>query len=212
MDPLVASNALLWLLVIALAGVVLALARQVGILHERLAPFGALDVARGPAVGDAAPTLRVVALDGGEVAIGGTDAEGRSTLLFFLSPSCPVCATLLPTLERVAAEEGSVLRCLLASDGDPAEHAHFVREKRLDPARYLLSRELGLRFEVSKLPYAVLLDAGGVVCAKGIVNTREHLESLFEARRLGVASIQEHLAADAGAPSKRRDLGGHLDA
>jgi methylamine dehydrogenase accessory protein MauD len=212
MEALVVSNVLLWVLVIALAGVVFALARQVGVLHERLAPAGALALARGPEVGEAAPALRVASLAGEEVAIGGREAEGRSTLLFFVSPTCPVCATLLPTLARVAAEEGPPLRCLLASDGEPAEHARFVRAKRLDPARYLLSRELGVRFEVSKLPYAVLLDAAGIVRAKGIVNTREHLESLFEARRLGVGSIQEHLAAGAGEASALREAGGALDA
>ena len=38
---LVVSNIILWVIVIALALVVLALARQVGILHERVAPAGA---------------------------------------------------------------------------------------------------------------------------------------------------------------------------
>jgi hypothetical protein len=37
----------------------------------------------------------------------------------------------------------------------------------------------------------VLLDDEGKVRAKGLVNTREHLESLFEAKERGVASLQE---------------------
>ncbi len=37
-DPLLVSNALLWVLVVGLALVVLALARQIGVLHERIAP------------------------------------------------------------------------------------------------------------------------------------------------------------------------------
>ena len=41
--------------------------------------------------------------------------------------------------------------------------------------------------------YAVLLDDQGVVLARGIINSREHLESLFEAKKLGVASLQEYL-------------------
>ena len=41
-DALIASNLLLWVLVIVLAAVVLALVRQIGVLHERLAPAGAL--------------------------------------------------------------------------------------------------------------------------------------------------------------------------
>jgi methylamine dehydrogenase accessory protein MauD len=178
--------------VVALAGVVAALARQVGVLHERLAPLGALATASGPAPGEAAPLLLAPALSGAPVQIGGADESGRRTLLFFASPTCPMCKTLLPTVRRAVAAERT--RLVYASDGDPAEHAAFAREQALDPASYVLSRELGLRYQVAKLPYAVLIDAAGIVRAKGIVNTREHVESLFEADRLGVPTIQAHLA------------------
>ena len=57
----------------------------------------------------------------------------------------------------------------------------------------MLSAELGMRFRVSKLPYALLIDEAGRVRAKGLVNSREQLESLFAARELGVASVQEYL-------------------
>jgi methylamine dehydrogenase accessory protein MauD len=192
-DALLTSNALLWLVIVALAGVVAALARQVGVLHERLAPLGALAIARGPETGEAAPVLLAPALSGAAVKIGGADESGRRTLLFFASPTCPMCKTLLPTVRRAVAGEERV-RFVLASDGDPSEHAAFARDHDLDPASYVLSRELGLRFEVAKLPYAVLIDAAGIVRAKGLVNTREHVESLFEAERLGVPTIQAHLA------------------
>jgi methylamine dehydrogenase accessory protein MauD len=46
---------------------------------------------------------------------------------------------------------------------------------------------------VNRLPYAVLLDGAGVLRAKGLVNSREHLESLFEAHERGVASLQDWL-------------------
>jgi hypothetical protein len=42
-----------------------------------------------------------------------------------------------------------------------------------------------------------LLDEKGVLVAKGLVNSREHLESLFEAKRLGVASVNEYMSAKA---------------
>jgi len=193
-EALVVSNLVLWGLVVALGLTVLALTRQLGLLHERIAPAGALASARGPAVGDVLPERRFPTLAGGELALGG--ASGR-TLLFFLSSSCPVCKSLLPTLRRMAADDRA-LRLVLASDGPPAEHEDFVTSERLEPAAYVLSRELGLWMEVAKLPWAVLIDADGVVRAKGLVNTREHLESLFEAERLGVGSLQEHLARATG--------------
>ncbi|MGH7820705.1 MAG: methylamine dehydrogenase accessory protein MauD, partial [Candidatus Binatia bacterium] len=45
--------------------------------------------------------------------------------------------------------------------------------------------------------YAALIDASGTVRAKGLVNTREHVESLFEASELGVASIQDFVRRQA---------------
>jgi methylamine dehydrogenase accessory protein MauD len=51
-----------------------------------------------------------------------------------------------------------------------------------------------MTYQVSRLPFAALLDAGGRLRARGLVNSREHLESLFEAQRLGVASLQDYFA------------------
>ena len=46
---------------------------------------------------------------------------------------------------------------------------------------------------MSRLPYAVLIDERGIIRAKGMINTREHLESLFNAKELGVGSVQDYL-------------------
>jgi len=190
-DALVISNAILWVAVIVLSGVVMALARQLGVLYERVAPAGALLQGHGPVVGDAAPVVTAEDLHGGAVTLGATRDDGRSTLLFFLSPTCPVCKTLLPVLRSIARREGRWLDVVLASDGPRDEHEMFVRGERLEQFRYLLSPTLGMTWQVGKLPYAALIDESGVLRAKGLVNTREHLESLFEAKERGVASIQD---------------------
>ncbi|HEU4429833.1 MAG TPA: methylamine dehydrogenase accessory protein MauD [Myxococcota bacterium] len=197
-DALLVSNALLWIAVIALALLVLALARQVGVLHERVAPVGALALGRGPRVGEAAPGIEAPTLAGARIALGGVAADGRGTLLFFLSPTCPVCKALLPALHSVIAREDPALRLVYASDGPEPEHRAFAEAHGLDLAAYALSTELGLAHHVGKLPYAVLIDAAGVIRAQGLVNTREHLESLFEARERGVGSIQEFVARERG--------------
>ena len=41
----------------------------------------------------------------------------------------------------------------------------------------------------------VLLDGQGVIRAKGLTNTREHLESLLEADKTGFASLQQYIAS-----------------
>jgi methylamine dehydrogenase accessory protein MauD len=190
-DALVISNAILWVAVIVLSGVVMALARQLGVLYERVAPAGALLQGHGPAVGDAAPVVQAEDLRGGTVTLGAARDDGRSILLFFLSPTCPVCKTLLPVLRSIARREAGWLDVVLASDGPRHEHEAFVRAERLEQFRYVLSPALGMTWQVGKLPYAVLVDETGVLRAKGLVNSREHLESLFEAKERGVASLQD---------------------
>ena len=192
-DALVVSQVVLWVAVVLLAGAVAALARQIGGLYERVAPAGALMASRGPRVGEAAPVVHAEAIAGGTGAVGGARDDGRSTLVFFLSPTCPVCKELLPALRSAARRERGWLDVVLASDGPRAEHEPFVRREGLEAFPYLLSAPLGITYAVGRLPYAVLLDAAGVVRAKGLVNSREHLESLFEARERGVASLQDWL-------------------
>ncbi len=189
-DALLVSNLALWIAVLVLAAVVVALVRQIGVLHERLQPVGALALASAAQAGSAAPVVAAPDLDGRPHTVGGPAADGRDTLLFFLSPSCPVCKALLPVLKTLGEAESRRLRVLLASDGPRGEHQAFASRAGLS-LPYLLSTQLGVAYGVGKLPWAVLIDAAGVVRAHGLVNTREHLESLFEAQSLGVASIQE---------------------
>lgn len=193
-SALIVSNVMLWLVVVALAATVLALLRQVGMLHERVAPVGALTPASGLRIGAAAPVLEVLDWNRRALRIGAAKDTGRSTLLLFVAPSCPVCKTVLSIVDSIMKREQGWLDLVLASDGAVPEHEAFVRELRL-AARwpYVLSEALGLAYQVGKLPYAVLIDAAGVVRARGLVNNREHLESLFEASELGIGTLQEYL-------------------
>lgn len=189
---LIASQILLGVVVLALAVVCFALARQIGVLHERIAPAGALSVNQRLKVGDAAPTLALTAIDGRALTIGD---KAASQLYFFLSPDCPVCKTLLPIVRSIAAAERDWLKVILASDGgDEGKHREFAAREKLEEFPYVLSEALGRSFGVGKLPYAVLVDDAGKIASMGLVNSREHLESLFEAKERGVASLQEFAA------------------
>jgi methylamine dehydrogenase accessory protein MauD len=192
-EALLVSNFVLWGVVIAMGLVIVALVRQVGVLHERIAPAGALAVQEGAVVGERAPQLAVETLGGETLELGAPRDDDRATLLFFLSPDCPVCKTLLPALRSLRRFEARRLDVVLASDGEREEHLRFVAEQKLDALPYVLSPALGIAFGVSKLPFAALVDGDGMLRARGLVNTREHLESLLEAMELGVGSIQEFL-------------------
>ena len=192
--PLLVSNITLWILLAGLALTVVALARQIGVLHERIAPAGALMVSGGPKVGEAAPVLDLTDVDGHDISIGAVRSDAKSTLMFFLSPNCPVCKTLLPVLKSSQKSERDWLEIMLASDGDAGEQQTFIDEYKLRNFTYILSSNLGLTYQVGKLPFAVLLDHDGIIRSKGLVNSREHLESLFEAKERGVASVQEYIS------------------
>ncbi len=191
---LLISNLLLWVLVLGLGGVVILLSRQIGVLHERITPVGALMVGRGLQPGDASPVFTLDNLNDADVPVtlGGMREDGASTIAFFVSPTCPVCASLLPVLRSLVNQTDN-LRLVLASDGDENEHRAFIARKGLGDLPYVLSPDLGMSYGVSKLPYAVLVDAAGTVRAHGLVNSREHLESLLETEREGVASIQDYM-------------------
>jgi methylamine dehydrogenase accessory protein MauD len=185
----------LWVVVVCLALVVLALARQIGVLHERVQPVGALKLAQALNAGQAAPAIDVTDMSGTPRRIGGAHPQGHDTLVVFVSPTCPVCKSLLPSLRAIRRRERPPVEVVLASDGSRLEHADFIAAEGLGEFIYVLSEPLGLAYGAGRLPYAVLLDGGGIVRASGLVNSREHLDSLFEARERGVGSLQDFLGA-----------------
>lgn len=212
-EMLLVSNIVLWVLVIVLALAVLALARQVGILHERVAPAGALQPTEGPKVGELTEAMRLEDLQGNPVTVGGPAADGKATFVLFISPTCPVCKSLVPTAKSLARKESARMRIVFASDGDrPEQHAAYAQDLQIDPHPYVLSQSLGMAYQVGKLPFALLIGADGSLQSKGLVNTREHLESLVEAMDTGVPTLQEYVSrmadTDPGlhSPAKEQSL------
>lgn len=192
MNALIFLVAVLFAMVIALTVAVFALARQVGVLFERIAPMGALVNESGPKVGQATPRFRLASLTGpAAVEIG--PREGRATLVFFLSPTCPVCKKLLPILKSARLGEARWLDIVLASDGEEDRLRRFIDVAGLSEFPFVNSTELGLAYRVSRLPFAVLLAADGTIRSKGLINSREQLDSLFNAHDMGVDSIQSWL-------------------
>jgi len=194
-NALAAVLVLLTLVVLVLVFAVIALARQIGILHTRLAPAGALMTNAGQKLGDKVANMSIPDIHGKLVEIGATGANanaGKAQLLLFVSPSCPICKELVPTAKSVARSENVAL--IFGSDGGKADqHLQYIEKMDLQKYPYIVSLELGMRFEVAKLPYAVLIDESGVMRSKGLVNSREHLESLVLAMQSGYESIQDYM-------------------
>ena len=85
---------------VALAVVVLALAREVGMLRLSVAPKGALEVAHeGPEVGARSALATRFEL-----------AQGRIALAVFTSEGCGMCRVLAPTIAAFGAHPSVILR------------------------------------------------------------------------------------------------------
>jgi hypothetical protein len=148
-----------WVLLVVLCVVVVALARQVGTLHLRLGPRGALEIDdEGPALGEALPALSATGPDGAPVVVGG---PGDPRLVLFSSPTCIVCREVAPGVPAAARAGGLVPQVV----HDPEA------ERSLD---------------VPGTPFVLVLDGLGIVRAKGTVNNLEQIEGLVDtaARRI----------------------------
>lgn len=172
-----ASYLVLWAVVIALSLLVLALARQVGTLHLRLGPRGALELDdEGPPLGEAPVPVDGRDLRGQPVSVGG---PGEPQLVLFVSPGCPVCREVLPSLPVAARAGGMHARIVI--DADPDEAGTSYPERPGVPA--LPAPEVARSYRIPGTPYAVVLDRLGVVRAKGTVNNLEQLEGLVDTAR-----------------------------
>ena len=69
----------------------------------------------------------------------------------------------------------------------------LIGAQGLEDYAFINGPEAGMAFHVDKLPHAVLMDAAGTVLSKGLVNSREHLESLIIAHEMGLRSVQDYI-------------------
>jgi hypothetical protein len=86
----IASYVLLWVAVLVLTLAVVALLRQIGVLHARLHPMGVHFGGEGPELHSVAPPVAGLSYD-----------EAPLTLLAFTSPTCEVCKVLRPSLDAI---------------------------------------------------------------------------------------------------------------
>jgi hypothetical protein len=133
----------------ALTVVVLALAREVGVLRMSLAPQGALEIPHeGPELGGRTALAE---------AFGDALAERGLGLAVFTSEGCGMCRSLAPAVAELERDPRVVLRTF-----------DEVRDAGAWDAA-----------DAPGSPYAVALDADGTVLAKGTFNSAAQLESVL---------------------------------
>ena len=180
------SYLVLWSVVLFQGFVIFLLLRQLGVIYLGTAQGVARD---GLAPGTRAVDFALPALDGRTLSL--ADFRGRSLLLVFGSASCAPCRTLIPDLNAFARERAAELQALFLCRGSEDEAQRFARE--LDVQVSLAAHpdeKLPDAYKARVTPFAFLIDAEGIVRAKGLANNREHLEMLVEmaAKEAGPAS------------------------
>ena len=189
-DFLLASQFVIWTGLILIICALYVLSRQVALLSKRVPSVGALAVNNKIAFHTRAPLFEKASIGGKVVVVGGI--REKDQLLFFIDIGCPICRSLVQTVKKVVHKESADL--VFISDGKILDqHLDFYKRSTLMPCDYLISEEIGQAYGIGKVPYAVLIGADGKIITFGIVNNREHIESLFQAREYGVDSLQEYL-------------------
>jgi len=193
LTSLIIAQILSWVAIFALGIALMAVARQVGVLHIRVAPAGALATSGGPAVGDAIVKIDARTIDGAPVTIGGHSHGTALRLLMFVSAQCPLCKNIIPMAKSFARDERVALT--FVGDDDVTVQRAMIAQHGLEAYAFVNGPEAGQAYGVAKLPFAVLLDAEGTILSKGLVNSREHLESLVVAHEMGIATVQDYIGA-----------------
>ena len=128
--PEIAAVSTVMLVLTLLALAVVALLRQIGVLHARLRPMGVHFAGEGPE--RLAPAPATPGLDW---------SDARPTVVAFTSPGCEICAGLVPGLRSLAATYREVVvevvdhEVGLLEVVDPVVGAHHPLEVEADPVR-----------------------------------------------------------------------------
>lgn len=192
MSMLAVSHIALWVVTLGILVTLLGVLRQLGVLFERVAPMGAMMSAAAASPGMAVGPLSVETVTGRPFVVGGPRKDKRAQLLLFVAPGCPLCADLLSLAPKLARSEASSVEFALVGDGDNEELRKYAAKNAVSDLPMLRDPELARTFQIAKLPYAVIIDATGLLVSSGLVNTREHLESLIVAVETGEPSIQSY--------------------
>lgn len=143
----IVSYVLLWIAVVVLGFTVVALLRQIGVLHTRVAPMGVHFAGEGPDRDTPAPDRASYDYSSAPV-----------TLVAFTSPTCELCATLVPQLRHMVTTYDDVeLRTVSSSDDEATFRA----------------------FKVRSTPYLVAVDHAATVKSRGVANTLDQVEEML---------------------------------
>ena len=164
------SYIVLWAVVAVLFAAVFLLYRQCGALLFR---DSSVRFQQGPETDHKLAPLYARDVQGLPVELG--EGTGRFQFIFFASSKCPICKEAIPSLQRFAATNETLTETVMICRG--SENDVMSLSKTLVPALKVVhdsKGSIGRRSRIGTTPFALLIDCGGVVRAKGApVSDRE---------------------------------------
>jgi methylamine dehydrogenase accessory protein MauD len=200
------SYVVLWGVVLLLVGLILALARLVGQLMSRRFPgAGARVIDPGPDIGATVESWEGTDPAGDPVSL--RFPRARDLFLLYVAPHCTACARLLPSARHFFKEIAPAADAVwvMTQGAKPEALRAYAREKGIEAYPGLAEEALPPGWRVGGAPFGLWVGADGKVKAKGMVDRREHLESLRQAVEVGHPSFQSYVTAQAEEEEQRRE-------
>lgn len=175
---LIASIIAFWVLFVALAVLVLGLARQVGMLQQQVDAGGAR-AAPPPSLspGSDAPDFTATATTGERITL--ASFAGRDLLLVFARPSCGACAAIVPDLNELVREAGGRYDVLMLMEGAPEAVREWAARHDLRCLTAMVEPpETFERYMVRGTPSAVALRGGTEVLDSGPAGSASQLRQI----------------------------------
>lgn len=164
---------------------VLGLARELGVVLQRMGPTTARAVALGPRLDEAIPIDSLQTDEGSPIPL--TTTKAPRAMLFFVAPSCSVCEELAPAVRAFAGQYKGIVEALVISRA-PDEQKDRLWTEQLEGTggRYINAATPAQRMQITSTPFALLVEGkSGRVVTKGVINSLEQIESLIEVRTFG---------------------------
>jgi hypothetical protein len=149
---------------------VVALIRQVGVLHLRIQPVAGVTGAGGPPYGSELQLPATLS----ELA----RRDAARFLVGFVSPTCGICGPLTAAFGRIAKSADADTAVLLVIDASEREASEYVRTKGVSFLPYIAD-SASLSDNVPGSPWAVVTDGSGKVIVSGGVNTLDNVEEML---------------------------------
>ena len=177
------SYILLWMLTGVAFLLWFAVIRQIGVLHMRLGPRGGYAVEDGPEPGSLVPQIQLKAADDSDVTFPAAEGE---TLALILSTSCPLCEVVANAAASLIRRKDTLRTVMLIPEDSSPAITRFADGHTLPRSLVVPFPRAAAFLNVETTPMAILLDNGGRVVSKALINSLEQLELFL------VESLAEH--------------------